>query len=238
VLSPRSIGYTIKGLYNYQIAIPENHVRINIENLGKNLITRYDINREKNWEWFEEYMTYANSILPEAMLYAYLSTGKESYKRAALQTFDFLLSKMFVDGQLRVISNRGWYQKGSEPNRYGEQPIDVFCLIQTLDIFYKTFNVPQYKSMMQKAFGWFLGDNHLSQIVYNPLTGGCGDGLEKENVNLNQGAESTVCYLMARLIMERDVKKHSPEKTDTFLSKPKRLKHRTQRGNKPKIIDN
>jgi len=201
-------------------------------------MTRYDINREKNWEWFEEYMTYANSILPEAMLYAYLSTGKESYKRAALQTFDFLLSKMFVDGQLRVISNRGWYQKGSEPNKFGEQPIDVFCIIQTLDIFYKTFNIPQYKKLMQKAFGWFLGDNHLSQLVYNPLTGGCGDGLEKENVNLNQGAESTVCYLMARLIMERNLKEHSPEKTDTFPSKPKRLKHRTQRGNKPKIFDN
>jgi glycosyltransferase involved in cell wall biosynthesis len=238
VLSPRSIGYTIKGLYNYQIVIPENHVRSNIENLAKNLITRYDINREKNWEWFEEYMTYANSILPEAMLYAYLSTGKESFKRAALQTFDFLLSKMFVDGQLRVISNRGWYQKGSEPNRFGEQPIDVYCLIHTLDIFYKTFNIPQYKRMMKKAFGWFLGDNHLSQIVYNPLTGGCGDGLEKENANLNQGAESTVCYLMARLIMERDVNEHSPEKTDTFISKPKRLKHRIQRGNKPKIIGN
>ncbi len=237
VLSPRSIGYTIKGLYKYQINNPENHISINIENLAKNLITRYDINREKNWEWFEEYMTYANSILPEAMLYAYLSTGKEPYKRAALQTFDFLLSKMFVDGELRVISNRGWYQKGSEPNRYGEQPIDVFCLIQTLDIFYKIFNIPHYNDMMKKAFGWFLGDNHLSQIVYNPLTGGCGDGLEKENVNLNQGAESTVVYLMARLIIEHDTKVHTPEKTDTFHSKLKRLKHRTKRGNQPKIFD-
>jgi glycosyltransferase involved in cell wall biosynthesis len=238
VHSPRSIGYTIKGLYNYQISIPENQIRTNIEDLADKLITRYDINREKNWEWFEEYLTYANSILPEAMLYAYLSTGKESYKRVALQTFDFLLSKMFVDGQLRVISNKGWCQKGSEANRYGEQPIDVFCLIQTLDIFYKTFNIPQYKSLMQKAFGWFLGDNHLSQIVYNPLNGGCGDGLEKENVNLNQGAESTVCYLMARLIMEHYVKESSPEKKGPHLSKPKRVKHRIQRGNKPKILDN
>ena len=237
VLSPRAIGFTIKGLYNYQIENQENHFRNTIENLAKNLITRYDINQEKNWKWFEEYMTYANSILPEAMLYAYLSTGKKSYKRAALQTFDFLLSKMFVDGHLRVISNRGWYQKGSEPNRYGEQPIDVFCLIQTLDIFYKTFKDPKYKSMMQKAFGWFLGDNHLAQIVYNPLTGGCGDGLEQENVNLNQGAESTVCYLMARLIMERDVKEQSIDKVDTLLLKTKRVKHRVQRGNKPKILD-
>jgi hypothetical protein len=227
-------------LYYHQISNPENQVRINIDNLAQKLITRYNINREKNWEWFEEYMTYANSILPEAMLYAYLSTGKEIYKRAALQTFDFLLSKMFVDGQLRVISNRGWYRKGSEPNIYGEQPIDVFCLIQTLDIFYKTFNIPEYQGMMQKAFGWFLGDNHLTQTVYNPLTGGCGDGLENENVNLNQGAESTVCYLMARLIMERDVIGYSPEKTNPLLSnlsKPKRLKYRVQRGNKPKILD-
>ena len=237
ILSPRSIGYAIKGLYNYHLSIPENHIRINIENLAKKLISRYDINREKNWEWFEEYLTYANSILPEALLYAYLLTGKEVYKRAALQTFDFLLSKMFVDGQLRVISNKGWCQKGSEPNIYGEQPIDVFCLIQSLDIFYKTFSIPHYKSMIQKAFGWFLGDNHLSQIVYNPLTGGCGDGLEQENVNLNQGAESTVCYLMARLIMERDVKEQSIDKVDTLLLKTKRVKHRVQRGNKPKILD-
>jgi hypothetical protein len=44
-----------------------------------------------------------------------------------------------------------------------------------------------------------LGNNHLQQIVYNPCTGGCYDGVEEHNVNLNQGAESTLSYLMARL---------------------------------------
>ena len=57
--------------------------------------------------------------------------------------------------------------------------------------------------MLQTAFNWFLGKNHLKQIMYNPKTGGCYDGLEKENININQGAESTICYLMARIIMEK-----------------------------------
>ena len=56
---------------------------------------------------------------------------------------------------------------------------------------------------MNTAFEWFLGKNHLNQIVYNPKTGGCYDGLEENHVNLNQGAESTVSYLMARLVFEQ-----------------------------------
>lgn len=60
---------------------------------------------------------------------------------------------------------------------------------------------------MDTAFNWFLGNNHLRQIIYNPCTGGCYDGLEDLNVNLNQGAESTLSYLMARMSVE--VAKHA-----------------------------
>mgnify|MGYP000374080621 FL=1 len=62
----------------------------------------------------------------------------------------------------------------------------------------------QFKNLQKKAFSWFLGENHLNQTMYNPITGGCYDGLEKTHVNLNQGAESTICYLIARLIMEKE----------------------------------
>ena len=55
---------------------------------------------------------------------------------------------------------------------------------------------------METAFNWFLGKNRLHQIIYNPCTGGCYDGLEETHVNLNQGAESTISYLMARLTVE------------------------------------
>lgn len=219
VLSPRAIGFTIKGLYNYNTVKQENYIMNSIEILAENLMTKYDINKVKDWKWFESYMTYANSILPEAMLYAYLSTGKEAYKQTALESFDFLLSKTFQNGQFKVISNKGWHHKGKESYSYGEQPIDVAYTIQALEVFYKTFKAPKYKNMMEKAFSWFLGNNHLNQIIYNPLTGGCNDGLEKENVNLNQGAESTVCYLIARLIMKRNLTSGYIEKVTRYTTK-------------------
>ena len=202
-LSPRAIGFVIKGSYLYYIGEQDKFAISIIEKLSQNLITKYDVNAIKSWKWFENYLTYANSILPEAMLYSYLATGKESYKRVAIESFDFLLSKMFINGHFKVISNQGWYKKDALPNDYGEQPIDVSYTIQTLRLFYKTFEDLRYKTKMQSAFNWFLGKNHLNQIMYNPNTGGCYDGLEKENVNLNQGAESTICYLIAQIIMEQ-----------------------------------
>jgi glycosyltransferase involved in cell wall biosynthesis len=219
ILSPRSIGFAIKGLYLYYAVEKDASVKQLIENLSKNLITNYDINAKKKWKWFEEYMTYANSILPEAMLYTYKVTGNESYRRIAIESFDFLLSKMFVNNHFKVISNKSWYYKNTPPYPYGEQPIDATYTIQTLHLFYKNFKDPMYKTMMQTAFNWFLGKNHLNQIMYNPNTGGCYDGLEKENVNINQGAESTVCYLIARVIMEK-YKVDSSEKL-LQLIKPK-----------------
>ena len=203
ILSPRAIGFAIKGLFLYYSVEKDRLVVQHIENLSKNLITSYDINAKTHWKWFENYMTYANSILPEAMLYTYKVTGKEPYRRIAIESFDFLLSKMFVNNHFKVISNKSWYYKNTTPHPYGEQPIDVAYTIQALDVFYKTFKDPMYKTMQQIAFRWFLGKNHLNQIMYNPATGGCYDGLEKENVNINQGAESTICYLISRIIMEK-----------------------------------
>ena len=229
LLSPRAIGFTIKGLYLYYQGTPDKNIIAHIETLTKNLITSYDLNALKNWKWFENYMTYANSILPEAMLYAYLITGKRVYKKVALESFDFLLSKMFSNGHFKVISNNGWYQKETTPHQFGEQPIDVAYTIEALHAFYDAFKDPKYKTKMDLAFSWFLGKNQLSQIMYNPITGGCHDGLERANVNLNQGAESTICYLIARLVMakndttdlakisatQKEVKTHSLENKKT-----------------------
>jgi hypothetical protein len=75
-------------------------------------------------------------------------------------------------------------------------------------MFYDRFNKKEYLDKMIQAFNWFLGENRLNQIVYNPCTGGCYDGLEEHNVNLNQGAESTVSYLLARLTMQKYIDKN------------------------------
>lgn len=202
IQSPRSIGFATKGLYLYHTAVPNLYVAAIINKLNAKLLSNYEIHASSDWKWFENYMTYGNGILPESMLYAFLTTNKPIYKKVALDSLDFLMSKMFIGKNFKVISNNGWLHKGAESNEYGEQPIDVAYTIQTLNSFYNAFGTPEYKHKMKTAFNWFLGKNHLGQIMYNPISGGGYDGLEKENVNLNQGAESTVCYLTARLLME------------------------------------
>ncbi|WP_050915833.1 glycosyltransferase [Gillisia marina] len=89
VLSPRSEAFLIKGLYLCKGAIPDATRRNLIIKLSERLVSKYDLNTEKDWQWFEEYMTYANSVLPEAMLYAYLVTEENVYKDIAIDSFNF-----------------------------------------------------------------------------------------------------------------------------------------------------
>lgn len=198
--STRSMGFIIKGLY-YRNS-KEDHPLIT--ELADRLVQMYRHESDEDWNWFESYLTYANSILPEALLCAWLATGNIVYKQIAKSSFDFLLEKTFNDDNIKVISNITWLQKGEDqPTLHagGEQPIDVAYTIIALSKFYRHFRELSYRTKMESAFSWFQGNNHLNQIVYNPCTGGCYDGIELNNVNLNQGAESTVSYLMARLTL-------------------------------------
>ena len=203
--SPRAISFAIKGLYFYNLETQNPKINELITELADNLVSKYRGVSDEKWKWFEEYLTYANSILPEAMLYAGLATGSELFKDIAKTAFDFLLSLIFKEDQIKVISNQGWHHKDKAVKQYGEQPVDVAGTILALQTFYKVYEEPEYKNKMQFAYDWFLGKNHLHQIIYNPKTGGCYDGLEENHVNLNQGAESTISYLLARLAMENTI---------------------------------
>ncbi len=201
--STRAMAFAIKGLYYYQSVSNSNDILILIKKLADRLVQMYKHESNKKWRWFESYLTYANSILSEAMVYAWLLTKESVYKDIALSSFSFLLSQIFNKNGIEVISNKKWLQKGDIKGQFGEQPIDVAYTIMTLSKFYEVFKDQEYYQKMQTAFNWFLGKNRLHQIIYNPCTGGCYDGLEEMNVNLNQGAESTISYLMARLTMEQ-----------------------------------
>ena len=200
--SPRAIAYTLKGLYYCHLVHQEEDVKKSIVQLADKLLNHYHINSDKDWCWYEDYMTYANNVLPEAMLFSFLATGDLKYKKIALVTFDFLLSHYFMKGEFSVISNRGWFVKGSHKNTYGEQPIEVATAIITLHLFYEITGNVKYKEQLKVAFSWFLGNNHLHQIIYNPVNGASYDGLEEKNVNINQGAESTLCFFKVQLIMD------------------------------------
>jgi len=197
--STRSMAFTLKGLYYYNLERKSSENILIIKMLANRLVQMYRHESEQDWQWYESYLTYGNSILPEAMLCAWLATGDLVYKEIAKTSFDFLLSLTFKNDSIKVISNRSWMQKGKEAAEHGEQPIDVAYTILALRKFHNVFLDENYAHKLATAFNWFLGNNHLHQIIYNPCTGGCYDGLEETHVNLNQGAESTLSYLMARL---------------------------------------
>ena len=203
VHSPRAMAFAVKGIYYYLSTANSPENLLHLKTFADRLVQMYKHESNEKWEWFEGYLTYANSILPEAMLYAWLKTRKTVYKKIAISSFNFLLSQIFNENGIEVISNKGWLQKGQKAGHFGEQPIDVAYTVMTLSKFYDVFNDENYRQKMETAFNWFLGSNRLHQIIYNPCTGGCYDGLEETHVNLNQGAESTVSYLMARLTKEK-----------------------------------
>ena len=202
VKSTRAMALAIKGIFYYHKTVKSAENTALVKTFADRMVQMYKHESSANWQWFEGYLTYANSVLPEAMLYAWLMTNDSTYKDIAKSSLNFLLGHTFNETGIDVISNRNWLQKGQERGHFGEQPIDVAYTIMTLELFYDVFHEDDYKQKIQIAFNWFLGSNRLKQIVYNPCTGGCYDGMEETHVNLNQGAESTVSYLMARLTIE------------------------------------
>ncbi|MCX6236278.1 MAG: glycosyltransferase, partial [Bacteroidia bacterium] len=110
--STRGMAFAIKGLYYYQRTIksPENLSLIKI--FANRLVQMYRHESNNKWEWFEDYLTYANSIMPEAMLYAWLLTGDIVYKNIAISSFNFLLTRTFNENGIEVISNKKWLLKG------------------------------------------------------------------------------------------------------------------------------
>ena len=200
--STRAMAFAIKGLYHYHSVDPSPSRILLMWTLADRLVQMYRHESDSEWNWYESYLTYGNSILPEALLCAWKCTGNFIYKNIAQRSFEFLLERTFEAGRIKVVSNQSWALKGEPVAQFGEQPIDVAYTILALRTFYEEFGDEAYLQKMQTAFNWFLGDNHLNQIIYNPCTGGCYDGLEETCVNLNQGAESTVSYLMSRFTVE------------------------------------
>jgi uncharacterized protein YyaL (SSP411 family) len=197
------MAFIIKGLYYYNSIQTNPEYNELVKRFADRLVNMYKHESDTEWKWFESYLTYANSILPEALLCAYILSGNKEYKDIAKSSFDFLLANTFNENRIRVISNKSWMKRGEYAATFGEQPIDVAYTIITLNKFYQVFKSEGYLDKMEKAFTWFLGNNHLRQVIYNPCTGGCFDGLEENHVNLNQGAESSVSYLVARLEIEK-----------------------------------
>ena len=170
--SPRAIAFIIKGLYFYNHYEDRDCVNLKIKMFADRLVTSFEAESEADWQWFESYLTYGNSVMPQALLMAYVMTLDKRYRKTARKSFDFLLSKIMVDGTIRVISNKNWYKKGDTFKRDfigGEQPIDVAYTILALKMFHSIFPNAGYESLMEDSFAWFLGNNPLTTDLIQPL---------------------------------------------------------------------
>ena len=202
ICSPRAVSFIIKGLYAFRSTCEDQGPRAEIELLGERLLRGADAHFTTRWKWIEPAITYGSAVIPEALLLAWAATGREDFRSTAVTTMRFLLSHLYKDGHFRGISNKGWLQPDKEVQLFGEQPIEAAYTVLALERFHQFLHDGFYRERRDTAFAWFLGQNQLHQTVYDRSTGGCHDGLEEHNVNLNEGAESTVCYLLARFAVE------------------------------------
>ena len=132
----------------------------------------------------------------------YLTTKDEEYLQTAKSTLDFLIYITSEDNRFAPIGHDGWYFKDGHKAHFDQQPVDTGSMVQTLILANEITGEETYMKNAVIAFQWFLGNNVLNQMVYDEHTGGCHDGIGKSSINLNQGAESTISYLIARLSLE------------------------------------
>ncbi|MBU1292055.1 glycosyltransferase [Patescibacteria group bacterium] len=200
--SPRAIAFYIKALHCLLSKWKEPKTLAVLRSCCEQLIILYEKSCSLDWEWFEHYLTYSNAILPEALILGYKITGEKRYLEVSEKTLDFLIKHTFKDNTYIPIGQSGWFPKEGIRQYFDQQPEDTTATVEALNVMFQVTNEKHYKELAHIAFNWFLGDNVLGQVVYDRTTGGCYDGIGKKFINLNQGAESTISYLFARLSFE------------------------------------
>ncbi len=197
-ISLRAYASALLGLYNCYNAKMEDLFGVT-EKLADRMVEQYQNEAKADWRWFEPYLTYDNARLPQALFDAYMVTKKKVYLDVAKESFEFILDTLVVEGVFVPIGNKCWYTLGGERTFYDQQPLEAAAFVDAAaEGYYATKNI-LYAEAAVLGFEWFLGRNTRNLVMYNAETGGCFDGLMVDSVNCNQGAESSISYLMARL---------------------------------------
>lgn len=201
--SLRSKASAILGLCHYREACPEDpNIADSIKTLANQILNNYRLHESPEWQWFEPYLTYINGRLPQALFAAYEKAGDANYLEVGKESLGFILQVQMIDNQFVPIGNNGWYQRGGKRAIYDQQSVEAFCMTEVALAAYRATGKEEYRKNAEIVFEWFFGRNSKKVIVYNAENGGCYDGITPLGLNLNQGAEATVSYLLARLDME------------------------------------
>jgi glycosyltransferase involved in cell wall biosynthesis len=202
--SPRTWAYTLLGVYEYFRRFNGDRVAAQArDTLTKRLIDLFEANATDEWPWFEDSLTYANALLPHVLILSGRWADNARAFEIGLKSLRWLVSvQKSPHGHFRPIGSNGFYPRGGKPAEFDQQPIEAHCTVSSCLEAYRSTNDAIWHEEARLAFEWFLGRNDLGLPLYNPTTGGCCDGLHVDRVNLNQGAESTLAYLMALSEME------------------------------------
>lgn len=200
----RAQAYSACGLSSYLLHYPESkEVKDGLRFLVDSLLKRYRENASSSWPWFEDFLTYDNARLPQALLLGYRHFSEPAYLTTALEALDFLIDLQYQNGFFDLIGNQGWYFKGRKRALFCQQPLDAGSLTETCLLATALSKQNKYLDLAYAAFQWYLGRNRLGKPLYNPSTGECADGLSQEGPSKNKGAESTISFIIGLVALYR-----------------------------------
>jgi hypothetical protein len=197
--SPRAWAFTLIGIDEYLRRFSgdrrANHIR---ETLTTRLMQSYGDTAGEDWHWFEEVVSYANAKLPHALILSGRCLNAAPLLDTGLKALRWLVKvQTSPTGAFRPIGSNGFYRRGQERAQFDQQPIEAQATISACIEAYHATGDMVWVAEARRAFEWFLGRNDLGLALYDAGTGGCRDGLHVDRLSQNQGAESTLAFLLA-----------------------------------------
>jgi len=203
--SPRAWAYTLLGIQEYLTSYPgDRDVQKVRSALSRRLLEMYESVRRPDWKWFENVLAYGNARLSQSLLLVGAACSDNRMISAGLESLDWLSTAQHceINGHFVPIGSQGFYRKDSGKARFDQQPLEAAGAVSAGLQAYRVTGDSRWRNEAWSAFNWFLGDNDLQLPLYDSVTGGCRDGLHPDRANENQGAESTLSFLMALLEMQ------------------------------------
>lgn len=197
--SPRAWAFAILGLHEYLRSFEGDLMADRTrEELSSRLFGLWDSVAAPDWPWFEDVVGYDNARMSHALILTGRWTGNDQMRETGLRSLRWLMDNQRNErGNFRPIGSNGFWQRGGRPAEYDQQPIEAAAAVSACIEAFNTTGDPHWRTETQRAFDWFLGANDLNEILYDFSTGGCRDGLHASRVNQNEGAESTLSFLLA-----------------------------------------
>jgi hypothetical protein len=207
--SPRAWAFSLIGIHEYLRRLSgDSFVSQTREALTTRLMELYERSATPDWPWFEEELSYDNAKLAHALILSGRATGQKAVLDRGIQTLRWLVQlQTSENGHFRPIGSNGFFRRGGARANFDQQPVEAQAMMSACLEAYRSTSDSWWYEQAQRAFDWFIGWNDLGLELYSPRTGGCRDGLHVDRVNCNQGAESTLAFLLslAELRLTQDI---------------------------------